>query len=268
MGMFISYSHSTGLDAAMAVETALKDQGLDPWWFSKPLHPEQIDAMVDFALANCTRCVFVWSSNPPSPWTLCEIMSIRNHFRRRLPSGEAGEAIIIVKDVQRVPEGLRLPLFEHSEYIRYRQGERLDFTYLDSSVPGVKPLVAGNRAAPKFCDIMPDEVHIGKRILYGKILDRELPFNGRFCWVLLEDNGGNRYIQQPRPTFTHRRRWGSTIAYLGKNIQSIILVAVNETAHSFIVTQILKQSFAGVPAADWPGDYYELDRISFPPLQE
>ena len=253
----------------MEVARALRIQNLDPWWFPHVLNPEQVDPMVDCALSNCNRCIFVWTMPTPSNWTFCELMSIRNHFCRRLPSGEATEAFIIVRDLTKVAHNARLPLFSECQYVDYEPGKGLDFKYLDDSVPGVKPLVAGGKIRPRLSLDRRCKYHIGRRVLHGTIdHEAELPFKKRFCWVFLEDKKRNRYIQQPRPTFTHACRWGSAVINLGENIQSILLAAVDEIAHAHVVTRALKQSYSGEPIAKWPGNYYELDRIEFSPLQE
>lgn len=269
MGVFISYNHGTGWKVAMEVADALRTQGLDPWWFPERLNPEQVDPMVAFALSNCTRCIFVWTMRQPSNWTFCELMSIRNHFGRRLASGDTAEAFIIVRVLPQIEVDKTLPLFSECQYVNYERGKPLDFSFLDDNVPGVKPLVAGGNNHPKLELDRRYAYHIGKRVLHGPIATvPELPFKKRFCWVFLEDASRNRYIQQPRPTFTHTGRWGNAVVNLGKGINSILLSAVDDRAHNHVVTRVLGQSFSGDPISAWPGDYYELDRIDFPPLDE
>jgi len=270
MSVFISFNHRTGNKLAKLISEKLTVLGLDPWWFPKPLNTEQVDIMVHFALNNCNRCIFVWTQNPCSNWTFAELVSIRNYFKNRLPSGEATEAFTIIRDLSNgIKKTDTLPLFSDCEYINYEKGIDLDLSFLNADIPGVVPLYAGDFIYPKL-QINPKHINIGKRILYGEIKSsiKALPFKKRFCWVFLEDVYGNRYIQQPRPTFSHKRRWGSAPVNMGAGINSVVLSAVDVHAHNYVVQCIIGQSFSGKDIKEWPGDYYELDRLNFPPLKE
>lgn len=271
MSIFISYNHDTGSELALKVASKLRNNRLDPWWFPEKLHPEQVDGMVDHTLVNCNRCIFIWTQVTPSNWTFAELMSIRNYFRKRLPSEDASEAFLIIRDLgQGIGSNDTIPLFTDCQYINYNSETDLDFSFLSTGVPGVEPLTAGYFQYPKLAKDFLHDIHIGKRILHGPIIKEKnsLEFDSRYVWIMLKDKFNNLYIQQPRPTITHKGRWGSAKVHLGKDITDIILYATDSIAHKYIAESIMKQNYSGRQLSDLPGDYYELDRVSFPPLKE
>lgn len=267
MSVFISYNHKSGQQVAMAVAESLRTVGLDPWWFPDPLHPEQVDAMVGNALANCSRCIFVWSSHEISNWTFFELMSIRNHFSNRLPSKEPSECFLIVRDCRVIESDATLPMFSECEYIDYHPDEKMNLSFLDATHPGLIPLMSGEGRCPILDLPQKPDLHIGRLVLHGpigNISGRTMPL--LFCWIFLDDCHGNRYIQQPRPTLTHKSRWGGAPIFLGKDICAIRLAALDNEAHVFVVNSVLKQSFGGRPPGEFPGNYFVLDSREFAPL--
>jgi hypothetical protein len=78
--------------------------------------------------------------------------------------------------------------------------------------------------------------------------------------VFLEDGNDNWYVQQPRPTLTHARRWIAPSVYVGPDIQAAVLVAAGPEAHRATVRRVLAGDWSGFPKSSL-NDVTALDRL-------
>lgn len=305
MSIFISFNYSTGFCAAMALAEELRRVGDDPWWFPEPLSPEQLDDIVDTALSNCRKCIIIWSKANPSEWQIAEIALIRQYLARRAPAGDPTDMFLVFRNTAdpEIVKKETMPFLSNCEYIDYydeRGSNSLAFKdmcrasnstdkialckqcepdtckasdfaippldHIAGYTPGIEALTYSPSQKPRFSNrkLEPGK---GKYVLAGEFIkvEQSRERDVKYCWIFLKDKYGNYYLQQPRPTITHKRRWLSGNIHLGPEIESIVLAALGTNAHQTMVNKVLKKEWGGIEQRTLPDDFLELDRITFDP---
>jgi hypothetical protein len=231
MSIFISFNFETGEAIAKEISKTLRTQGMDAWWFDKPIPPDQLDPMIGLALANCTRCIVLLTKPQMSNWQMAEIVTIRHVFSTRLPAGMARECFIFARATDLAPKRELLPLFHGSEQIKFhsRKAAKLDFRFLGATPPALVPVTCGNGLRPRIICDSDFEPIPGQYLIHGDFMHYSGPTNERYCWIFLQDNRGRLYIQQPRPTVTHTKRWAAPNIVIGSKITGILLAAVDDS---------------------------------------
>lgn len=267
MSIFLSFNFKTGEKIAIGVEQALRKRGLDAWWFPEPVSPQQLDSMVSLALGNCDRCIVLLTNDPVSGWQMAEITSIRQVFSSRMPSGMGHECFVFLRATNLVPSHDPLPMFQDSQYVDFSSDDisALDLSFLDSPPPGMVPITCGPNRKPRILRKSSTKMARGRHILYGDFDAYEGEPSERNCWIFLKDVYGQFYIQQPRPTITHRDRWAAPNIVLGSEIAEILLTAADDATHRKIVNLVLSESFGAIKDQDLIGSLDILDRVSFDP---
>lgn len=265
MSVFISFNYKSGRQVAKVIARKLKAQGLDAWWFPGVLNHNQLDSMISLALANCSRCILLWTNEPMSGWQTAEISTIRHQFRERVPGGVAEECFIVARAVDVVPKNRKLPLFLGCEYVDFStdRPEALDFSFLDATPPGLVPVTCGNGRSPRIVRSPDFKPVRGHHLIHGEFVPQSESARSRHCWIFLRDHERRLYIQQPRPTVTHMRRWAAPNIYIGANITAIMLAAADDATHRKIVNLVLSQSYGAIEDAELVASLEILDQLEF-----
>ena len=255
MSIFISYNYATGFKAAQAIAAQLESYGIDVWWLPAPLQLNQVDMVVEQALAVCQRCIVIQSSEHLSDWQHTEVDSIQQRLKSYHPPTDVVDFFMVV----RVPYGeddtmpkRPIPLLQCSEYIDCPVvgAEVTELKNIRDHVPGLSPLKFKRNRLPYLHTRAGNDCTRGRWSFTGGFKDTEYSGNDRYCWLFLEDHKGKWYIQHPRPTLTHAQRWIASSVVIGSNITAAVLAALSLEAHHQMVAEVL--------TAQW-GALYPID---------
>ena len=247
MSVFISYNFKTGHETAKLVDEELNRHKIDVWWIRNNLGESQLDSVIDRVLSTCQRCILIWSTLQLSEWQRSEIESIRQRLLMRRPPADTTDFFLVLRN-REISSDKRLPLLECSEYIEYTPGQPVDLSHLAGYVSASLPLTNGAGFKPAFHLQSGCRCYTGKQSFTGEVL-RDVISNEmrqQYCWIFLEDDEGKWYIQHPRPTFTHAKRWIAPTIILGDNIRAILLIAASRSVHKKIIDKVLAESWGAI----------------------
>lgn len=272
--VFISYNFDTASDIAEDVAEALKEIGMDTWWLKEPVDGSQLKITVDNALRNCSRTIVIWTTPTLSAWQQLEVHFMQGLLQDNLHSSDI---FIVVRAKEQAMNSDNFLIFlEAAEYVNWSDRNSTVFAYLSNSRLGPLCLNLPSNINPKFdSDFKNGKLCPNGSGLYSffghfrDLKDNETVYSSPdawvgFHWVFLQDPW-NYFIQHPRPTITHNRRWNVGNVRIGTHVNKVHLAVVKDAeAHEWAKRRVLRGDFSGIPDDQFNSRFTIVDTLNVP----